>query len=119
MTFLGLVGMLDPPRPEVFDAIQVCKNAKIRVIVITGDNKVCPLLEAMKMLVWVDVNEHAPTITCLCDQNTAEAICRRIGIFGPDEDTTGLSYTGREYDALSEAEKLQAVKRARYGLNQV
>uniref|UniRef100_A0A2K5PQ24 Calcium-transporting ATPase n=1 Tax=Cebus imitator TaxID=2715852 RepID=A0A2K5PQ24_CEBIM len=83
LTFVGVVGMLDPPRKEVTGSIQLCRDAGIRVIMITGDNK-----------------------------GTAIAICRRIGIFGENEEVADRAYTGREFDDLPLAEQREACRRA-------
>jgi len=84
LTFVGVVGMLDPPRLEVKPSIKLCNQAGIRVIMITGDNK-----------------------------ETALAISKRIGIFEEDENTEGLAYSGREFDDLSVSEQRAAVAKAK------
>ena len=78
LVFVGLAGLRDPPRPEVPGAIEACANAGIRVIVITGDNKL-----------------------------TAEAICTDIGIFDSVDDAKVKSFTGREFSAMSEQEQVR------------
>ena len=57
LTFLGLVGMIDPPRPEAKDAVAVCRRAGIRPVMITGDHVV-----------------------------TASAIARELGILRDEDD---------------------------------
>ena len=75
LTFLGLTGMIDPPRAEVIEAVKQCKTAGIRVVMITGD--------------------HA---------DTARAIAREIGIVtGNDGVLTGEDLARMSDEQLYEA----------------
>ncbi len=60
MTFLGLIGMIDPPRPEAKAAIETCRQAGIKPVMITGDHPV-----------------------------TAQAIARELGLLKTERVVTG------------------------------
>ena len=77
LTFMGLVGMIDPPRPEAKVAVATCREAGIKAIMITGDHVV-----------------------------TATAIAKELGIFLPgDKSVTGVeldAMTDQELDSVLE-----------------
>ena len=52
LTFLGLVGMIDPPRQGVKEAIQACADAQVRAVMITGDHKLTAIAIARELGLW-------------------------------------------------------------------
>jgi Ca2+-transporting ATPase len=48
-TLLGLIGQIDPPRPEVGEAIRRCQSAGIRPVMVTGDHKATALAIAQQL----------------------------------------------------------------------
>ena len=52
MTFVGVVGMIDPPRQEVAQSVRACRQAGIRTIMITGDHKVTALAIARELGIY-------------------------------------------------------------------
>ncbi len=88
LTFLGLTGMMDPPRPEAAKSVERARRAGIRTIMITGD--------------------HA---------ETAEAIAAQIGLVSPDQLSDGralssLIATGEQLDSASDHEVIRIVDTA-------
>jgi len=83
LTFVGMVAIRDPPRDGVAESIDQCKQAGVRVIMITGDAK-----------------------------QTAEAIAKEVNIL-TDEDVASSStraFEGREFFALPESRQLEILR---------
>jgi potassium/sodium efflux P-type ATPase len=59
LVFLGLTAMFDPPRPGVAEAIEGCKHAGIRVVMVTGDHQLTALSIATKLNI---VTSHDPAV---------------------------------------------------------
>ena len=58
MIFLGLVGIMDPPRPEVLDSISKCQAAGIRVTMITGDQRMTAMAVGREIGIVLDDSDH-------------------------------------------------------------
>ena len=52
LTFLGFMGMMDPPRPEVRPAVETCRRAGIQICMITGDHRDTALAIAKELDIW-------------------------------------------------------------------
>ncbi len=57
LTFLGLVGMMDPPRAGVKEAVAICKRAGIRAVMITGDHRLTATAIAQEIGLWDEGDE--------------------------------------------------------------
>ncbi len=84
MVFIGLQGMIDPPRPEAVAAIRKCRAAGVKVKMITGDHP-----------------------------ETAAAIAGQIGIFadsrdGPEREAV---FTGRELETITDEQLIEVVEK--------
>lgn len=76
LTFLGLVGMIDPPRKGVKEAVRACSEAQVRAVMITGDHKLTAVAIAKELGLW-DETAIALTGTELEKLND-DALARRI-----------------------------------------
>ena len=78
LTFLGMIGLIDPPRPDVAQAIHECKTAGIKVVMITGDHP-----------------------------HTAREIARQLGILSADNEDAILGASMKDYNQLTDQDKEQ------------
>jgi Ca2+-transporting ATPase len=81
LTFLGLQGLIDPPRQEAIAAVNTCQKAGIQVKMITGDHAL-----------------------------TAAAIAKHIGLYNPEDHQSGeyCVLTGREIESMSDEELIES-----------
>ncbi len=76
MTFLGAVGMIDPPRKEVAESVQTCLAAGIRTVMITGDHKVTALAIAKELGIYRQGNTviSGDKLDSMTDEELDEAV---------------------------------------------
>lgn len=61
LTFVGLIGMIDPPRPEAKQAITICRQAGIRTVMITGDHRNTAVAIAKELQMFNNESSQALT----------------------------------------------------------
>jgi Ca2+-transporting ATPase len=95
MVFLGLAGMMDPPRAEAIEAIRVCRQVHIKPVMITGDHRLTAVAVAREMGIYRDGDRVM----------TGEELERM-----PDEEFDRTVSTVSVYARVSPMDKLKIVK---------
>ena len=82
LTLLGLVGMMDPPREEALEAVNVCRQVHIRPVMITGDHKVTAVAVARELGIFRDGDEvlTGPELESMDDAALA-AVVERVSVY--------------------------------------
>ena len=82
LCFVGLTGMIDPVRPEVKAAIQECRNAGIRPVMITGDHKDTAVAIAKELGIITDASEAitGAELDLISDEELGEAV-KKYGVY--------------------------------------
>ncbi len=82
LIFVGLVAMMDPPRPEVFKAIEVCKKAGIKPIMITGDHKQTAIAIAKELHIMSDSDKAVSGVELdALDDDAFKKIIHMISVY--------------------------------------
>ena len=76
LTFIGMVGMIDPPREEAKKAVEKCKHAGIKTVMITGDHKITAVAIAKKL--GILENEDEALTGLELDQISDEELTKNI-----------------------------------------
>lgn len=76
LTLMGIVGMIDPPRPEVKVAVDICKRAGIRPVMITGDHvaTACAIAEDLGILKEGDEAVNGTELALMSDEELASRV---------------------------------------------
>ena len=82
LVFLGLTGMIDPVRPEVKAAIEQCRSAGIRVVMITGDHKDTAVAIAKELGIITDASQAITggELDKISEEEMPEAV-KRYGVY--------------------------------------
>ena len=82
LIFMGLVGMIDPPRPEAKDAVAICRKAGIKPVMITGDHVVTAsaIAKELGILVDGDMAITGPELDAMTDRELDEKV-EKISVY--------------------------------------
>jgi Ca2+-transporting ATPase len=108
LIFIGLVGMIDPPRKEVINAIKICHEAGIKTIMITGDHKITAKVIATELGMFTEVpNPQDELSVSLETFKTERVVGKELGLLKRGN----IVITGEELDQMTDQELNQVIEK--------
>jgi Ca2+-transporting ATPase len=82
LTFLGFVGMMDPPRDEAKEAVKVCRQVGIRPVMITGDHKLTAVAVAKELGIFREGDQvMTGDVLAKMDDHALAAVVEKVSVY--------------------------------------